>query len=208
MSMTVTASTPFYTDGVVTGSGSWPGAGTDPPATDVVSLLEAVDLRIAAGLTTLRRNDRARDHLDQARELITWSLRRADLFAFASRRPDGRSEREAAHYGGLTPRKARQLTEYIELRLAERLSLAELASVTGLSRGHFCRAFRVTFDQSPRRYVETRRIERAQRLMMETDQSLLHIALACGFNEAAHFSKTFCCVVGCPPSRWRRMHRC
>jgi AraC family transcriptional regulator len=206
--MQFAARTPFYTD--VDNGQSRPRlrTGKEQPANDVVSLLEAIDVRIAAGLTTLRRGDSARDHLDQARELISGTLRRADVSALAAlRTPPARSESEALHYGGLAPRKARQLTEYIELRLAERLAISEMAGVPGLSRSHFCRAFRATFNQSPRQYIEARRIERAQRLMIETDQSLLQIALACGFNDPAHFSKTFRNAVGLSPSRWRRMHR-
>ena len=180
----------------------------EQPANDVVSLLEALDTRIAAGLTALRAEDGARDPLDQARELISRTLHRADLIVLVSPRATaGRSEPQSPRSGGLTPRKTRQLTDYIELRLAESLSIAELASVAGLSRSHFCRAFRASFDLSPRQYIESRRIERAQQLMIETDQSLLQIALACGFSEAAHFSKTFRCVVGQSPSCWRRMYR-
>jgi AraC-like DNA-binding protein len=178
---------------------------------DLLSLLEALDVRIAAGLNGLRADAGARDHLAQARELISQTLRRADLSALSLTREEpavlAPTGPKALHCGGLPPRRARQVTEYIRLRLAERISVNELAGIAGLSRSYFCRAFRATFNVSPRQYIEARRIEQAQRLMLETDGSLLQIALACGFSEAAHFSKTFRSAIGVSPSRWRRIHR-
>jgi AraC-like DNA-binding protein len=182
------------------------GSGQDG---DLLSLLEALDVRIAAGLNGLRADAGARDHLAQARELISRTLRRADLSALSLNReePAAAAGSKELCSGGLPPRRARQVTEYIRLRLAERISVNELAGIAGLSRSYFCRAFRATFHVSPRQFIEARRIEQAQRLMLETDGSLLQIALACGFGEAAHFSKTFRSAMGLSPSRWRRIHR-
>ena len=175
---------------------------------DIVALLEALDVRIAAGLSGLRPDAGARGHLDQARQLISNTLRRAEVGALPARsEPAAEVDPPAPRFGGLPPRKARRVAEYVDLRLAERISVDELAGVAGLSRSYFCRAFRDTFHVSPRRYVEARRIEQAQRLMVETDLPLVQIALACGFGEAAHFSKTYRAAVGTSPSHWRRAHR-
>jgi len=174
---------------------------------DLLALLEALDVRIAAGLTGLRADACARDHLAQARELISRTLRDLSSLSLKRERPAAASDSKELCSGGLPPRRARQVTEYIRVRLAERISVNELADIAGLSRSYFCRAFRTTFNVSPRQYIEARRIEQAQQMMLETDGSLLQIALACGFSEAAHFSKTFRSAMGLSPSRWRRIHR-
>jgi len=204
--MGVAARMNFDIDSDFGGGEKQPRSGHDG---DILSLLEALDVRIAAGLNGLRADAGARDHLAQARELISKTLRRADLSALSLKReePAAPSGAKELCTGGLPPRRARQVTDYIRLRLAERISVNELADIAGLSRSYFCRAFRTTFDLSPRQYIEARRIEQAQRMMLETDGSLLQIALACGFSEAAHFSKTFRSAMGLSPSRWRRIHR-
>jgi len=208
MSMQPAVSASLYTVGGEGRSGPRPRTSGDQPANNVVSLLEAVDVRIAAGLRTLGEHASARDPLGQARELIASTLRRAQVLALSAlREPAATSRTPTFCSGGLPPRKSRQLIEYIELRLTERLSISELASIVGLSRSYFCRAFRETFDASPRQYIEARRLQRAQQMIIETDQSLLQIALDCGFSDAAHFSKTFHAAVGLSPSRWRRMYR-
>jgi len=179
-----------------------------PPVGDFFRLLEALDLRIAAGLTNLRRDVAgAREHLDEARELISASIRGEQVAALSFPRVDAGPPPRGLQLGGLTPRKARQVRDYVDLRLAERISIRDLAGLVGLSTSYFCRAFRATFDVSPHQYIETRRMAAAQRLMLETDMTLLEIALAAGFGGASHFSKAFRRCEGLPPLRWRRLRR-
>lgn len=165
-------------------------------------------MRIAAGLTTLRRDSTsAQDHLDEARELIGVALRHEASSAWrgGARAPiAAQAQTPSVAQGGLPPRKARRVAEYVDVRLTERICVSEMAALADLSRSHFCRAFRSTFGMPPHVYVETKRIERAQRLMLETDMSLLEIALACGYCDAAHFSNAFRRASGMAPSIWRR----
>jgi transcriptional regulator GlxA family with amidase domain len=181
------------------------------PSADIISLLEALDVRIAAGLTTLRRDSTsAQDHLDEARELIGVALRQEASSAWrgGTHAPiAAQAQTPSVAQGGLPPRKARRVAEYVDVRLTERICVSEMAALADLSRSHFCRAFRTTFGMPPHVYVETKRIERAQRLMLETDMSLLEIALACGYCDAAHFSNAFRRANGMAPSLWRRAAR-
>ena len=93
---------------------------------------------------------------------------------------------------------------YIDARLAGRVSVAELARFTGLSTGHFSRAFKQSFGVSARTFLRRRRIEFAQGMMLSTDLLLNEIAHCCGLCDQPHLSKMFRSVVGENPSAWRR----
>jgi AraC-like DNA-binding protein len=93
---------------------------------------------------------------------------------------------------------------YIDTRLAGRVSVAEMARLTGLSTGHFSRAFKQSFGVSARTFLMRRRIEFAQGMMLRTDLTLSQIALRCGLFDQPHLSKMFRSVVGETPSAWRR----
>jgi len=72
-----------------------------------------------------------------------------------------------------------------------------------LSRGHFIRAFQQSVGETPHRWLTTQKIEKARRLLRETGQPLTEIALACGFCDQAHFTRTFSRVSGTTPGAWR-----
>src|SRR6516225_12254803 len=106
--------------------------------------------------------------------------------------------------GGLPAWRSRRVMAYIDAHLAGRVSVAELARLTGLSNGHFGRAFRQTFGVPPGTFLRRRRVEFAQGMMLRTDLTLSQIALSCGLFDQPHLSKMFRSVVGETPSAWRR----
>jgi AraC family transcriptional regulator len=108
------------------------------------------------------------------------------------------------HRGGLAPCQARRVCEYIEAHLDDRISIADLASLAGLSASHFSRAFRQTFGVPPRRHVSIQRVRRAKELILKSQSSLAEVALACGLCDQAHLSRLFRRLVGATPSFWRR----
>ena len=93
---------------------------------------------------------------------------------------------------------------YIDTHLAGRVSVAELARLTGLSTGHFSRAFKQSFGVYARTFLRRRRIELAQGMMLSTDLPLNEIAHRCGLCGQPHLSKMFRSVIGENPSAWRR----
>jgi AraC-like DNA-binding protein len=109
--------------------------------------------------------------------------------------------------GGLTPRALRCVREYIDGRLAENIRLDVLAGVAGLSRCHFARAFKQSVGIAPHAYVMQRRLERAERLLAETDLSLSQVALDSGFSDQSHFSSCFRKHFGTSPRSFRRSRR-
>ena len=53
------------------------------------------------------------------------------------------------------------------------------------------RLFRRYLDRSPKRYYLEMRLEKARRLLLQTDMSVINVALACGFTSPSHFSKCY-----------------
>jgi AraC-like DNA-binding protein len=93
----------------------------------------------------------------------------------------------------------------IDARYTEPLDVAELARVACSSQAHFSRRFARAFGAPPHRYLVTRRIERAKHLLSGTDDSILEIGLAVGFESAASFSRAFRRAVGVSPTAYRRL---
>src|SRR5437870_9198413 len=83
------------------------------------------------------------------------------------------------------------------------LDVPALAHVAHVSSAHFSRQFRATFGETPHRYLQRRRVERAMELLRETNRPVTEICFAVGFNSLGTFSRTFHRIVGEPPSRYR-----
>jgi AraC-like DNA-binding protein len=86
---------------------------------------------------------------------------------------------------------------------AEPLDVCTLARIAHVSEAHFIRTFRATFGETPHRYLQRRRVERAMFLLRETDRSVTEICLDVGFTSLGTFSRTFRSIVGEPPSAYR-----
>src|SRR2546430_6020691 len=64
---------------------------------------------------------------------------------------------------------------------AQPLDVPALARIAHVSEAHFIRTFRATFDETPHRYLQRRRVERAMYLLRATDRSVTDICLDVGF---------------------------
>lgn len=91
-------------------------------------------------------------------------------------------------------------------RYAHAVRIAELAAAARLSRSQFDRQFRKLFGTTPREYLQRVRISAACRLLEDTDQKTTQIALATGFYDHSHFSRTFRRIMGSCPLVFRRRH--
>ena len=111
---------------------------------------------------------------------------------------------ESMTKGALAPAHIKRLTSYIDKHLATTLRTTHLAATLGLSVSHFSRAFKQAFGVPPRVYILRRRIEAACSAMLDTDQALTTIALAHGFCDHSHFTRSFQHEIGAAPQEWRR----
>jgi len=86
----------------------------------------------------------------------------------------------------------------------EPLDLPALASIACVAESTFIRAFKASFGETPHRYLQRRRIERAMYQLRTTDASVTDICMASGFSSLGSFSRTFSEIVGESPSAFRR----
>jgi AraC family transcriptional regulator len=106
--------------------------------------------------------------------------------------------------GGLAPWQIRRVTAHIDTAMGSTIRLRDCAKIARLSKSHFARAFRVSFGETFARHVLARRTERAQQMMLCTNDPLSQIAAACGFADQAHFTRVFRHSTGISPAAWRR----
>lgn len=93
--------------------------------------------------------------------------------------------------------------ELIEANIYNNLSLDELALLHGVSLSSFKREFNKVYKESPGRYFKKRKLERAAKLILSTNERIGEIAFNCGFSEIAHFSNSFQDQFGCSPTTYR-----
>ncbi len=128
-----------------------------------------------------------------------------DTFVFTLLREHSTAAvRERSGSERLTTYRLRQITDYIDSQLAGAITLSDLVRVGGVSTLHFVRAFKNSAGITPYQFVLARRIARAKQLLTASALGIADIATACGFSNAAHFSKAFVRSVGISPSRYRR----
>lgn len=149
----------------------------------------------------LDRDAIARQSLNQLQALLrslpVWSGQAYD------RRVEPRSAPPPAR-GILAPWQVKQVAAFVDAHLDQRILVEHLAHRARLSASHFCRAFKTTTGETPHAYVMRRRLERAQTLILETDDSLSQIADACGLSDQAHLTRLFRRHLGITPHQWRR----
>ena len=104
----------------------------------------------------------------------------------------------------LSPWQERRAKEIMVNHMGRGLSIARIASECSLSRSHFSRAFKKNTGVSPRDWFLRIRLEKAKRLLTESDLSISRISLDCGFADQSHFTRVFTRTVGSTPFSWRR----
>ena len=82
--------------------------------------------------------------------------------------------------------------------------MPKLASIACVSDAHFIRTFKATFGETPHRYLQRRRVERAMYLLRNSDRTVTDVCMEVGFSSLGTFSRTFRDIVGEPPSEFRR----
>ncbi|RMC36339.1 GlxA family transcriptional regulator [Paracoccus alkanivorans] len=91
----------------------------------------------------------------------------------------------------------------MEANVEDPISPARLATDAGMSTRQLERLFRRYLNRSPKRYYMETRLARARNLLMQTEMSIIEIALASGFSSPSHFSKCYRAQYGSTPYRER-----
>lgn len=145
----------------------------------------------------------AREMLDRLAVVLSSAARREER----SFLPGSRVRSSGPARGGLAGWQIRAVAAHVEAHIGSTVSVAVLAGRVGLSASYFCRAFKVSTDETPHAYIMRRRLEHAQAMMLETDESLAHIAAVCGLADQAHLTRLFRRHTGQTPNVWRRENR-
>lgn len=109
--------------------------------------------------------------------------------------------------GGLSPKVLLRAIERLRSDSDADVSLSALASEAGLSRFHFCRAFKDSTGLSPHAWLRQHRLEQAMSMLRDTDDSIVSIAVALGYSSQTAFAAAFRKLTGETPSDWRRRMR-
>ncbi|OLS45466.1 AraC family transcriptional regulator [Rhodovulum sulfidophilum] len=116
----------------------------------------------------------------------------ADQLIYSSIRTDQDTQRLSIPTRiGVRHPKLSQVIQVMEKNLEDPISPATLARDVGMSTRQLERLFRRYLNRSPKRYYMELRLSKARNLLMQTDMSVINVALACGFASPSHFSKCY-----------------
>lgn len=104
---------------------------------------------------------------------------------------------------GVRHPKLSQVIQMMEANIEDPISPADLAEEVGMSTRQLERLFRRYLNRSPKRYYMELRLGKARNLLMQTDLSVINVALACGFASPSHFSKCYRAHYSTTPYRER-----
>ena len=105
-----------------------------------------------------------------------------------------------------TNRRMLRARDAMDRHYAQPLDVPTLAAIAHLSASQFGRVFKDVYGETPHRYLQRRRVERAMTLLRQTDRPITDIAWDVGFASLGTFSRTFSNVVGMSPSGFRAQH--
>ncbi len=110
-------------------------------------------------------------------------------------------------HGGMAPHKLRQAIALIDHCLSDeeegRVALRVVARAVRMSYFHFSRAFKQSMGMTATNYIAERRIERAKKMLEETELPISEIALRSGFSSQSHFTTAFRRLAGATPKAFR-----
>jgi AraC family transcriptional regulator len=159
----------------------------DPVAARVMEMLG----RDAAHAT----DPAARLFVEQATDLLVTQLLRGHSSFAALTAPIRR---------GLADWQVRKVTDYMRGHLDEPIGLDMLADIAGLSRFHFCTAFRQATGSTPHAWLVNLRMERARQLLARSELPVTEVALAVGYETPSAFTASFRKATGLTPSVFRQ----
>ena len=109
--------------------------------------------------------------------------------------------------GGLSPKVLGRAIERLRSDCDADVSLTALAADAGLSRFHFCRAFKESTGLSPHAWLRQHHLEQAMSMLRDTDVSVVSVAAALGYSSQTAFAAAFRKLTGETPTDWRKRMR-
>ena len=110
----------------------------------------------------------------------------------------GADDEEAGNMDSL-----KKVLEFVRQNYGRRIRVEEAAAVAGMNPQYFCRYFKKHTGRTVTEYINDVRISQASRLLAQTDDKILHIAVRCGYENAGYFISRFRRSRGVSPSEYR-----
>lgn len=166
--------------------------------TDLQPRLYFEDEALRYALETLDKVVQRDDEvLDLYAETVAQFLAGRLLDLLGQGEPDSPSE-------SVTETRFSEAVEFLRANLSRKIAIDDVATVAGLSRFHFIKAFRKAMGQSPYQFLLRLRLEEAKRLLSASTLSVEEVARMVGFSSSAQFVRMFKSVVGTTPGAYRR----
>lgn len=163
--------------------------GADDP--QLRQTLEAISAELAGGAAGWR-------------EVIGSSINQLAVYLLRAHINVQRSDEIELSRAGLVDRRLRRAIEFMHDNCGRELSLAEIASAAYVSEFHFARLFKKITGLTPHAYLAGLRIERARKLLAESDLSIVEVGAAVGYASQSHFTKVFREATGMTPRAFRQ----
>lgn len=137
------------------------------------------------------------------REVIAASINQLAVYLLRNHINVQRSDEIELSRVGTVDRRLRRALEFMHDNCERELSLHEIASAACLSEFHFARLFKKITGATPHAYLASLRVEKARRLLAETDLAISEIGARVGYTSQSHFTKIFREATGLPPKAFR-----
>ncbi len=100
-----------------------------------------------------------------------------------------------------------EICDYINIHCSEDLNLDEIADLSGFSKYHFSRLFKQFTNVSFYKYVNQKRIAKAELMLLNPQNSVTDVAISCGFSSPSSFIRMFKIIKGCTPSEFKSLYK-
>jgi AraC family transcriptional regulator len=137
------------------------------------------------------------------REVIRSLVNQLTVYLLRAHIDARRSDEVELSRVGVVDRRLRRAIEFMSDNCGRELSLTEIAGAAYLSEFHFARLFKKITGATPHAYLASLRIERARRLLAESDLPITEVGAEVGYNSQSHFTKIFREATGMTPKAFR-----
>lgn len=96
--------------------------------------------------------------------------------------------------------------EYINNRYGDNITVASLAKRCSMSEPYFRKMFKSVVGKTPLEHINMVRIQKACNLLLSDEETIINVALRCGYSSVSTFNRNFIRYVGCTPSEYRQNH--
>lgn len=131
------------------------------------------------------------------------SFARVFLVKLVQRYGQKASEQEPRFSPAFTSAQFQRVLAYVSEHFKKEVRLEDMAAQAAISPSHFSRLFKKTIGESPHQFLLSYRVEQAKRLLRKNHQTIIGVALACGFSDQAHMTRVFRKRLGMTPRQWR-----